>query len=137
MVAQTKLVNIHLPEELYQALLAYQEQQELEEASSAIVDILAQFFHEGVPVKRYATQEQLETLESKVTRLSEQVKQLSQSMTRVAPTQEATTASTVGNEHIPRHHPAQLPVSAFASANFEEVEDEPYEILYDFLEPER
>lgn len=136
MVTHKKLVSVYLPEELYQALIAYQEQREFAEASLAVADILAQFFHETVVVKRYATVEQLEALESIVACLSEQVSQLKQS-SRLAPTQKATTASTADNTDIPVQHPAQSPVSAFANTDFDQVDDEPYEILHDFLEPEK
>ncbi|MBD0343933.1 MAG: hypothetical protein ICV63_03690 [Coleofasciculus sp. Co-bin14] len=135
MVSHKKLVSVYLPEEVYQSLIAYQQQQGLEEASEAVVKILAQFFHQGGEVKRYATVEQLESLEGKVTYLSEQVALLSQIIPRNAPTEAALTAIAVDKEHTHPTPAAQQPAVTVVNTFLEEEDEEPDEILYDFLEP--
>jgi hypothetical protein len=89
MVNHKKLVSVYLPDPVYQALIAYQEQQKLEEASLAIIEILEQFFQQG----NESTRPSLTVQQSSIT---------------------------------------------FVSTSLDEVddEDEPDEILYDFLEPE-
>jgi hypothetical protein len=119
-----KRVSVYLPEELYQVLIAYQEQQKFEAASDAVVEIVSQFLHKDHEVKRYATVEQFKALENKVTHLNQQVAQLYQVMASSAPIAAARTDSPEGNNHT------------FGDTSFEEVDDEPDEILYDFLEPE-
>jgi hypothetical protein len=116
-------VNLYLPEELYQTLVTHQEQQKLESASDAVVEILSQFFKENNPVKNYATEEQLKVLEKKVTHLNQQVTQLYQILANSAPHEAAKIISSESNDY------------ALAEDSFEEEEDEPDEILYDFLEP--
>ncbi len=135
MVTDKKLVNVYLPADLYQALIAYQQQQKCDSTQAAVVEVLAQFLLNGDEVRRYATVEQLETLEAKVTRLSEQVTQLSQALANSTPTSSARTVSASDNNSTNSAYLAQQPL-AFDSLNFEEEEDEPYEILYSFLEPE-
>ncbi len=123
MVSYKKLDNVYLSDSLYQALIAYQKQQGFEAASFAVVEILTQFFQKGNEVKRYAAVEQLEALERKVSHLNQQVAQLCQIIASSAPTQAASTVLTAGNAY------------AFENTDFDEVEDEPDEILSDFLEP--
>ncbi|MEW6497318.1 MAG: hypothetical protein AB1589_33165 [Cyanobacteriota bacterium] len=118
-----KLVNVYLPESIYQTLIAYQEQQEIEEPSDAVVKILTQFFEKNNVLKRYATVEQLEALEKKVAHLSLQVVQLSQIIASSPPTEGAKTVPTGNSEYT------------FGDSSFEEAEDEPDEILYEFIEP--
>jgi hypothetical protein len=136
MVSHKKLVSVYLPEEVYQSLIAYQQQQGLEEASEAVVKILAQFFQKGGEVQRYATVEELESLEGKVTYLSQQVTLLSQSIARNASTEAALTAIGVNKEHTHPTPAAQRPAPTVVNAFLEEEDEEPDEILYDFLEPE-
>jgi hypothetical protein len=135
MVSHKKLVSVYLPEEVYQSLIAYQQQQGLKEASEAVVKILAQFFPQGGEVKRYATVDQLESLEGKVTYLSEQVALLSQIIARNAPTEATLTAFAVDKEHTHPTPAAQQPAVTVVNAFLEEEDEEPDEILYDFLEP--
>lgn len=134
MVSYKKLVSVYLPEELYQALIAYQEQLGFEETSEAFVKILAQFFHKDSQVKRYATVEQLEALEGKVTQLSEQLALVSPILARTTTTQAAKTASAFNNDYASPTLTAQSPSVAFRSSDLEEEYEEPDEILYDFLE---
>jgi hypothetical protein len=130
-----KKINLYLPEEFYQTLIAYQEQQEFDSASDAVVEILAQFFQKGNEAKRYATVEQLEALEGKVTRLTFQVAALSQVRASSTPSEAARTEPAFGNDYIHPANLAQPPSVDFENTSVEEVEDEPDEILLDFLEP--
>jgi hypothetical protein len=123
MVSYKKLDNIYLPDALYQSLIAYQKQRGFGETSDAIVAILAQFFDKSDEIKRYATVEQMEELERKVSHLSQQVTQLCQIMASSAQSETASTVFAGSNAY------------AFESTDFDEVEDEPDEILSDFLEP--
>ncbi len=122
MVNYRKL-SVYLPEELYQTLIAYREQHKFEAASEAVVEILSQFFEKDNEVKRYATVEQLKTLENKVAHLSHQVTQLYPIIASSAPTPAARTVPTESND------------CSFGNPSFDELEDEPDEILQDFLEP--
>lgn len=124
MVSHKKL-NLYLPEKLYQALIVYQNQQNFEAASDTVVEILSQFFHKDNQVKPYARVEQLQALENKVTHLNQQVAQLYQIIASSAPPEAARTLSAHANEHT------------FGDSSFDEVDDEPDEILYDFLEPSK
>lgn len=135
MVSYKKLVGIYLPEQLYQALSAYQEQRGFEETSGAVIEILAQFFHKDSEVKRFATVGELEVLEAKVTHLSQQVAQLCEVIASSTPPEAARTVATLGSEYTHPALSAQQSAVDFGSTSFEEEEDEPDEILYDFLEP--
>jgi hypothetical protein len=117
-----KKISVYLPEELYQILISYQEQRRFEAASDTVVEILSQFFQKDNEVKRYATIEQMEVHENQVAHLTKQVAQLYQIIASSAPT---TASITISPES--RGYP-------FESTSFEEVDDEPDEILHDFLE---
>jgi hypothetical protein len=117
-----KKLSLYLPENLYQVLISYQGQQGFETASDATVEILSLFFNKGNEGKRYATVEQVETLKGKVTHLSQQIVQLRQLNMSSAPNAAATTMYTESNPYN------------VESTNFEEGEDEPDEILSDFIE---
>lgn len=121
MVNHRKL-SVYLPEKLYQILIAYQDKQEFETASEATVEILSQFFNKGNEGKRYATVEQLETLKGNVNHLSQQIVQLRQLVTSSAPNAAAITLYQESNEYN------------LESTRLEEEEDEPDEILSDFIE---
>lgn len=121
MVTHRKL-SVYLPDKLYQLLISYQSQQGFDTASDATVEILSQFFNQDNEGKRYATVEQLETLKGNLTYLSQQIVQLRQLVTNFAPN---TVAKTIYTES----HPYKV-----ESTNFEEGEDEPDEILSDFIE---
>jgi hypothetical protein len=123
MVSYKKLDNVYLPDPLYQALIAYQKQQGFEEASLAIIEILTRFLEKNAEVKRYATVEQLEVLQKNVTHLSQQVAQLSQIIASSAQAQVSSTMPANHNEYT------------FENTDVEDEEDEPDEILYDFIEP--
>jgi|ERR687886_1273822 hypothetical protein len=116
-----KKLSVYLPEELDQVLIAYQEQQKFETASDAVVEILSQFFQKDNELKRYATVEQLDALENKVTHLSKQVTQLCQITASSAPREASRTIASKGIDYT------------LESTSIEE-EDEPDEILSGFLE---
>jgi hypothetical protein len=137
MTTYKKLVSIYLPEELHQALMSYQKQKELEETSSALSEILTQFFERGNQAKRYATLEQVAGLEAKVTRLSEQVAQLRQSIASSRLTQAALDPSNLSNEEAHILNLVQPTTVTFGCNSFDELEDEPDEVLTDFIEPEK
>jgi len=125
MTAIVKRVQIDLPEPLYQALVTYQQQQAIESPSLAARKILERGLQSDVSTPAYASQERLDQLEGKVNRLFEWVTQLRQDA-KVAPT-------------APAPHPAERqdpPVITTASSLYlEEADDEPDEILWDFIEP--
>ncbi|MFW5766673.1 MAG: hypothetical protein ACOC07_21265 [Coleofasciculus sp.] len=115
MNSNKKLPNISISDSLYQSLITYQENNQLDSLDSAIVEILTQFFQLKEETKRYATVEQLDTLAEKVDRLSQQVAALSQVKANTIPTQQSAIASEV-------------------SEDWKDIDDEPDEILHDFLE---
>lgn len=121
MVNHRKL-SIYLPEKLYQVLISYQDKQEFETASDATVEILSQFFNKGNEGKRYATVEQLETLKGNVNHLSQQIVQLRQLVTTPAPI----TADRILYQETNEYN--------LEGTDFEEDDDEPDEILSDFIE---
>lgn len=121
MVNHRKL-SVYLPERLYQVLISYQDKQEFETASDATVEILSQFFNKGNEGKRYATVEQLETLKGNVNHLSQQIVQLRQLVTTSAPSAADRILYQETNEYN------------LEGTDFEEEDDEPDEILSDFIE---
>lgn len=114
-------LSVYLPEKLYQVLISYQEQQEFETASDATVEILSQFFNKDNEGKRYATVEELETLKGNVTHLSQQVTRLRQFIASSAPNSVDRTPYQESDEYM-------------ESISLEAEEDEPDEILSDFIE---
>lgn len=110
MDSDKKILNVPISDSLYQALIAYQQQEQLQEAHSAVVKILTQFF-QLEEAQSYATVEQLQVLSRKVAYLSEQM---------------ATFQQFIANSSTNTANPG-------ASAYLEEDEDEPDEILHDFL----
>lgn len=120
MVSYNKL-SVYLPEELYQVFITYQKQHKFDTASDAVVEILSQFFQKDNELKRYASVERLNALENKITHLSQQVTQLCQIIASSAPSEVSRTIS-----------PNTIDYTV-ESTSFEDAEDEPDEILYDFL----
>lgn len=119
-----KKLSLYLPEKLYQVLISYQNQQEFDTASDAVVEILSQFFHKDNEGKPYATVQQLETLKGNVTDLSQQIVQLRQLLTSSVPNTEARAIYSETN-------PYNVEITNWEP---EDVEDEPDEILSDFIE---
>ncbi|HEY9650825.1 MAG TPA: hypothetical protein V6C95_09185 [Coleofasciculaceae cyanobacterium] len=132
MVTHRKLVNVYLPDELYQALIAYQEQQGEKGDSEAIVEILTQFLLTRNEAKRYVTVEQMEVLEGKVRYLIQQVAQLTQVIASSRQSELNGAGTPIRSESLAQLSPT---VSGISGYEIEEDEDEPDEILYSFLEP--
>lgn len=124
MAPKSCFIPVELPEPLDRSLRAYQQQQAIDSAASAILSILEQFFASEDNAPRYATQEQLQQLEAKVDRLAASLALLPPLPPQYPP---------------PASPGASLPL-ARTSAKFtflateDEIEDEPDEILYDFVE---
>lgn len=115
MNSNKKLPSVSISDSLYQSLTTYQEKNQIDSLDSAVVEILTQFFQLGEEAKCYATVEQLDILAEKVDRLSQQVTALSQVKANNIPTQQSAIASEV-------------------SKDWKDIDDEPDEILHDFLE---
>ena len=118
-----KKLSVYLFVVFFFALIAYQKQQKFEAASDTVVEILSQFFQKDNEVKRYASEEQLKALENKDTHLNQQVAKLYQIISSSTPAAAAITESAEGNDYT------------FGDTSFDQADDEPDEILYDFLEP--
>lgn len=118
MNSNKKLPSVSISDSLYQSLITYQEKNQIDSLDSAIVEILTQFFQLGEETKRYATVEQLDTLAEKVDRLSQHVAALSQVKANTTPTQQS----------------AQSAIASEVSKDWKDIDDEPDEILHDFLE---
>lgn len=110
--------SVSIPESLYESLKIYQKLHQIDSLDSAVVEILTQFFQLGEETKRYATVEQLDTLAEKVDRLSQHVAALSQVKANTTPTQQS----------------AQSAIASEVSKDWKDIDDEPDEILHDFLE---
>jgi hypothetical protein len=121
-----KKFPVSIPESLYSVLKTYQEQNQLDSIDSAVVEILTQFFQLEAESKRYATVEQLNSLAEKVDRLSQQVTALSQ-----VKDNHTSTAVSSPTQTTQQKQPLTDPV---VSDDWEDIEDEPDEILYDFLD---
>lgn len=127
MTSPKKLPSISISYSLYHSLTTYQEKNQLDSLDSAVVEILTQFFQLGKETKRYATVEQLDTLAEKVDRLSQQVAALSQVKANTTPT--ATSSPTQTSKPTP-----QSAIASEVSKDWKDIDDEPDEILHDFLE---
>ncbi|MEC4894414.1 MAG: hypothetical protein SAL07_13945 [Oscillatoria sp. PMC 1051.18] len=127
-----KQINISLPDSLYQALNTYQKQQNLDSPSQAAIEILLHFFLLESKTQPYATKEQLKNLENKFNRLSNQVSQLNKSYSQLILSQKNQLLSLSESEK--KVQPESI---NFPDPNWDdEIEDEPDEILYDFLLPD-
>lgn len=142
MDSDKKLLNVSLPDSLYQALKNYQQQQQLEEPASAVVAILAQFFQLGEETKpnateeaeSYATTEQLSALASQVAHLNKQVTALKQVLaTYTSTTPQAMSAVAASSSTQITNSVPQTTSAAAISSIYDIEEDEPDEILHDFL----
>lgn len=123
MTSNKNIPSFSISDSLYQSLKIYQEENKLDSLDSAVVEVLTQFFQVKEETKRYATVKQLDILAEKVDRLSQQVAALS------LVNKNATS--------LPTSSPTQPSPKSGASEGSEEwddFEDEPDEILYDFLE---
>ncbi|MFP4099059.1 hypothetical protein [Coleofasciculus sp.] len=127
MNSNKKLPSVSISDSLYQSLTTYQEKKQLDSLDSAIVEILTQFFQLNEEAKRYATVEQLDTLAQKVDRLSQQVATLSQVNANNTPTAASLPTQTTKPTQ-------QSAIASEVSKDWKDIDDEPDEILHDFLE---
>lgn len=127
MNSNKKVPSVSISDSLYQSLTTYQKQHQLDSLDSAVVEILTQFFQLGKEAKRYATVEQLDTLAEKVDRLSQQVAKLSQVKANNTPTAPSSPTQTTKPTQ-------QSAIASEVSKDWKDIDDEPDEILDDFLE---
>ncbi|NJN58082.1 MAG: hypothetical protein HC879_11605 [Leptolyngbyaceae cyanobacterium SL_5_9] len=110
-------VSISIPDELRQALEKYQQENRIEPTSDAILDILRNFFDMKATAPTYASIKQVEALENWVKDLAEQIVSINQSVKYLSLTRSIAT-STVPLDSVDLE---------------DDIEDEPDEILFDFL----
>jgi hypothetical protein len=112
------LVSLSIPDELQQVLEKYQQENGLESTSDAVVEVLKKFFDGGAATSAHASVKRVEALEKWVENLAEQVVSLNQTVKYLSMTRSLT-----------------RPVSSMAVSELDEddIEDEPDEILLDFL----
>lgn len=122
-----KLPSVSISDSLYQSLTTYQKQHQLDSLESAVVEILTQFFQLNEEAKGYATVKQLDTLAEKVDRLSKQVAALSQVKANNTPTAASSSTQTTKPTQ-------QSAIASEVSKDWKDIDDEPDEILQDFLE---
>lgn len=131
MNSNKNIPSISISDTLYHSLKIYQEENQLDSLDSAVVEILTQFFQLQEETQRYATIEQVDILAEKVDRLSQQVAALSRVNTNITSPPTSSPTQTI--------QPSQKSAiasegSSQGSEEWEDFEDEPDEILYDFLE---
>jgi metal-responsive CopG/Arc/MetJ family transcriptional regulator len=110
-------VSISIPDKLRQALEKYQQENRIESTSDAILDILRKFFEMKATAPTYASIKQVEALENWVKDLAEQIASINQSVKYLSLTRSIAT-STVPLDSVDPE---------------DDIEDEPDEILFDFL----
>ena len=115
--ADETLVSVQLSERLVQALERYRQDNKIESTTEAIANILDKFLNDA-NTPAYAPIQQVEALENWVKNLAEQVIILNQSVKYLSLT------------HSIRH---QAPRIAAVELDEDGIEDEPDEILFDFL----
>ena len=123
-------ILLDLPEPLYRALIAYQQQQGYSSPAIAIAGILSEFLQPPTPnLPTWATQEQVQKLEDRVNQLSQLVHLLQNQAIAASPkTEDSPPPPKNANANVTRSKPFSSLVTT------EENDDEPDEILYDFLE---
>lgn len=128
MINQKKSVTISLPQELSKKLKVYQQKQAILSSEDAIVSVLKAFFERADDNSSYAPLDRLIQLEAQVDCLSEQMANLQKFVT-----------PSVAKPPVlfDRHHSEQKAIEPVpGDYSYEELEDEPDEILYEFLEQE-
>jgi hypothetical protein len=110
-------VSISIPDELRQALEKYRQKNGIESTSDAILDVLRDFFDVKATAPAYASIKQVEALENWVKDLAEQIASINQSVKYLSLTRSIAT-STVPLDSVDLE---------------DDIEDEPDEILFDFL----
>lgn len=123
--SNNQLSNLSISNSLHQSLMIYQEQHQLDSLETAVVEILTHFFQLQEEAERYATIEQLNDLSQKVDDLSRQLAVLSQVKANKTPI--TLSSPTRINQQKPSETVPEI------SDDWKDVEDEPDEILHDFL----
>ncbi|MBD2060075.1 hypothetical protein H6F88_29475 [Oculatella sp. FACHB-28] len=118
MTTNESSVSLSIPDELQQALEKYRQENRIESTSDAIRDVLQKFFEGKSNIPTYASVKQVEALENWVKNLAEQVTAINQSVKYLSVTRSI--ASSV------------IPLNS-VDLEEDEIEDEPDEILFDFL----
>ncbi|MBD1868533.1 hypothetical protein H6F95_14715 [Cyanobacteria bacterium FACHB-471] len=118
MTTNESSVSLSIPDELQQALEKYRQENRIESTSDAIRDVLQKFFEGKSNTPTYASVKQVEALENWVKNLAEQVTAINQSVKYLSVTRSI--ASSV------------IPLNS-VDLEEDEIEDEPDEILFDFL----
>lgn len=118
MTTNEPFVSLYIPDELQQALEKYRQENRIESTSDAIRDVLQKFFEGKSNIPTYASVKQVEALENWVKNLAEQVTAINQSVKYLSVTRSI--ASSV------------IPLNS-VDLEEDEIEDEPDEILFDFL----
>jgi hypothetical protein len=123
MATEESLVSVHLSTDMLEQLVAYQTEAGVESTSAAVVNILWQFFQINATASSTVSMEQFEGLANKVEHLTHQVEVLKQAIAL--------------HSHSPTPVANSRPelATSVPSCTDEDIEDEPDEILYGFLEP--
>lgn len=117
-------LSLLLSSELLARLKAYQAETGLQDPSQAVVEILTQFFGLTTPQSYpFASVTQVEALELKVDHLTQQIHWLSLQLGQSQSHAESAIPS-VSEPGQPSHQP---------TLSYEDIEDEPDEILWDFM----
>ncbi|MDX2212714.1 MAG: hypothetical protein SFY66_05430 [Oculatellaceae cyanobacterium bins.114] len=123
-------VRIHLPQHLLERVRAYQIEHGISSFSVAVIQVLEQFFAPPLDSPTYAPLDRLEALEKEVASLTYQLVQLSQSLIAQPLSQPQLFSQPTTSESPTSLYRMAQPTS------YEDVEDEPDEILWDFMPPE-
>lgn len=118
MFANESLVSISIPNELQQALEEYRQKNGIESTSDAVIEVLQKFFEVKTVTPAYASVKQVEALENWVENLAEQITAINQSIKYLS---------------LARTMTSPAVSSDLTSLEEDEIEDEPDEILFDFL----
>ncbi|MBD2461220.1 hypothetical protein H6G89_09200 [Oscillatoria sp. FACHB-1407] len=122
-------VRIHLPQHLLERVRAYQMEHSITSFSAAVIQVLEQFFTPSSDAPTYAPLDRLEALEKEVQSLSYQLAQLNRQMiAQSMPPQ--LWSQPPSPESLRNSYGMAQPLT------YEDIEDEPDEILWDFMPPE-
>jgi hypothetical protein len=125
MATEESLISVPVPPALLNRLKAYQNEQKIGSAATAITKILEDYLGKAEAVTPI---DRLESLEAKVESLTRQVEQLRQALALYQLNSTPPLAPHVNSI-------ATSTRTGSVALNYEEIEDEPDEILYGFLEP--
>lgn len=135
-------LSVYLPLNLLEQLEEFKIERGILSSSAAIVAILEDYFEATGLEKRGKTLNRLEALEGKVASLTQQVNELNQAIAPSTPRLLPRTAFTGASDLTDGADANESRITTEAIANLEDIpiddddiEDEPDEILYDFLEP--